>query len=152
MFEHGFILQPHEWVGEGKIVLNMVEENLDFMTRWNVSSLDAGGKIQCVQEVQIKGLSEVMLNQFLFLELTPNTFMVELENQALGRVQGKGIINEQVIAWEFRVPELGFEGFEFYEKESTGGYLMRAEYASSEFRTLIQGRVWRPAPTPRGAT
>ncbi len=151
MADHAFILQPSAWIGEGKILLNMVEENLGFFTRWSVSHPDASGKIECVQEVQIKGLSEVMFNQFTFFDLTPNSFVVELENQALGRVQGKGLINSQVIAWEFRVPELGFEGFEFYEKQPDNSYQMRAEYASSDqFRTLIQGKVWQPAQPPRG--
>lgn len=149
MFNHPFILQPNAWIGEGKIVLNMVDENLGFFTRWSVSHPDPSGKIECVQEVQIKGLSEVMLNQFFFYDLSPNAFIVELENQALGKVQGKGIINEKVIAWEFRVSELGFEGFEFYERQSDNSYLMRAEYASSDqFRTIIQGRVWQPATSP----
>lgn len=146
MFNHPFILEPKPWIGEGKIILNMVEESLGFFTRWNVSHLNGSEKIECVQEVQIKGLSEVMLNQFFFYDLSQNNFIVELENQALGRVQGKGIINEKVIAWEFRVAELGFEGFEFYEKQSDNSYLMRAEYSSSDqFRTIIQGKVWQPA-------
>jgi hypothetical protein len=151
MNHHSFILQPNSWIGEGKIILNMVEEDLGFFTRWSVSDSDAGGKIECLQEVQVKGLSEVMLNQFVFYDMTPNSFVVELENQALGRVVGKGVINDQVIAWEFRVTELGFEGFEFYERQSDNSYTMRAEYASSDqFRTLIQGRVWLPSHLQKG--
>lgn len=141
---HPFIFKPNAWLGEGKIQLSMVEEELPFYTRWNVNQKDDGGKIECVQEIQVKGLSDVMQNQFLLYDLGPGTFVIELENPALGKVLGKGIISEQVIGWEFKSPEVGFEGFEFYEKQADGSYLMRAEYATSDqFRTVIKGRVWQ---------
>jgi hypothetical protein len=146
MTNHAFILSPNSWLGEGKIQLSMVEEELGFYTRWNVAGPDNGGKIECVQEIQVKGLSDVMINQFSFFDVTPSSFSIELENQALGKVIGSGIINDKIIAWEFRVNELGFEGFEFYEKQSDNSYFMRAEYATSDqFRTIIQGKVWLPA-------
>jgi len=144
MLPHMFILSPSTWLGEGTIKLNMVDEELGFMTRWQVDNPNPLGLIECVQEVQVKGLSEVMHNQFTFHDLSHTNFLIELENQVLGKVQGTGIINDQIIAWEFRLKEVGFEGFEIYEKQSDGSYLMRAEYSSSDqFRTLIQGKVWQ---------
>lgn len=145
MFNHEFILTPSSWIGEGKIKLNMVDEELGFFTRWTVAKIDGTGKIECLQEIQIKGLTEVMHNQFIISEISSGNFLIELENDALGRVEGKGIINEKLIAWEFRIPDIGFEGFEFYEKQKDQ-YLMRAEYSTTpgEFRTAIQGRVWQP--------
>lgn len=147
MFNHPFILAPAAWLGEGNIQLNMVEEELGFFTRWNASHKDSSGKIECIQEIQVKGLSDIMMNQFSFYDVSPTTFAIALENQALGKVVGTGIISEKVIAWEFRVAELGFEGFEMYEKQNDDLYLMRAEYATTDqFRTIIQGKVWRPEP------
>jgi hypothetical protein len=146
MSNHSFILAPNAWLGEGKIQLSMVEEELGFYTRWNVAHPDATGRIECIQEIQVKGLSDIMINQFAFFDLTSSAFSIELENQALGKVIGAGIINDKIIAWEFRVNELGFEGFEFYERQSDNSYFMRAEYATSDqFRTIIQGKVWLPA-------
>jgi hypothetical protein len=140
---HPFIFTPSAWLGEGKIQLNMVEEELAFYTRWKVSDKDPEGKIECVQEIQVKGLSEVMHNQFLFSSLAPGTFVITLENPALGRVSGEGLITDKVIAWEFRATDVGFEGFEFYEKQPDGTYLMRAEYATADqFRTMITGKMW----------
>lgn len=145
MFNHFFIFSPGSWIGEGKIRLNMVEEELGFYTRWNVTKNDADNRIECIQEIQVKGLSDIMLNQFSFFDIAPGHFNIELENQALGRITGKGLINDKVIAWEFRIPDIGFEGFEFYEKENEESYLMRAEYATrDQFRTLITGKVWKP--------
>jgi hypothetical protein len=144
MVQHHFLLSPGSWLGQGKIQLNMVAEELAFFTRWNVPQADAQGKIECLQEIQIKGLSDIMHNQFLIYNHAAGEFVIDLENQALGKITGKGIINEKVIAWEFRVEEIGFEGFELYEKQDDKNYLMRAEYATSDqFRTLIQGRVWQ---------
>ena len=143
MNTHAFILKPSLWLGEGKIQLNMVDEELGFYTRWKVSQKDDTGKIECIQEIQVKGLSDIMNNQFLFYDLTPGTFLIDLENPALGKVTGSGLITDKIIAWEFRVTDLGFEGFEFYEKQPDNSYLMRAEYATSDqFRTVIKGKVW----------
>lgn len=144
MKQHQFLLKAGTWLGQGNIQLNMVSEELGFFTRWNVSNIDGEGKIECVQEIQVKGLSEVMHNAFLIRNFNEGEFAVDLENQALGKISGKGLISDKVIAWEFRVPEIGFEGFELYEIQEDQTYLMRAEYASSDqFRTLIQGRVWQ---------
>lgn len=144
MTQHQFLLQPSAWLGQGKIQLNMVADELAFFTRWNIHPVDGDGRIECLQEIQVKGLSDVMHNEFLIYNLAGGEFTIELENQALGKVMGKGLINDKIIAWEFRLPEIGFEGFEFYEKQDERNYLMRAEYATSDqFRTLIQGKVWQ---------
>ena len=144
MAQHQFLLTPSNWLGQGKIQLSMVSEELEFFTRWNASVLDGDGKIQCLQEIQVKGLSEMMHNEFFFYNFTNGEFTIDLDNQALGKVTGKGLITDKVIAWEFRVEEIGFEGFELYEKQDDKNYLVRAEYATSDqFRTLIQGRVWQ---------
>ncbi len=139
-------MTPCTWLGQGKIQLNMVAEELGFMTRWHIKPIDGDGRIECTQEIQVKGLSEVMHNEFLIHNLIGGEFSIDLENQALGRVTGKGLINDKVIAWEFRVEAIGFEGFELYEKQDDKNYLMRAEYATDDqFRTLIQGRLWQQA-------
>jgi len=141
---HQFLLTPSAWLGQGKIQLNMVAEELAFFTRWNSQNPDGEGRIECLQEIQVKGLSDVMHNEFLIYNLASGEFAIDLENQALGRVTGVGLINEKVIAWEFRIIDIGFEGFELYEKQDENNYLMRAEYATNDqFRTLIQGRVWK---------
>ncbi|NGX59341.1 MAG: hypothetical protein KR126chlam3_00492 [Chlamydiae bacterium] len=146
--DHSFLFSPKKWLGEGKIKLSMVEEELDFFTRWNLGALDQGGKIPASQEVQIKGMNEIMHNQFLITDLTSSHFNLELENAALGTIIGKGIIKENLIAWEFRHSELGFEGFEFYERQPDGTYLVRAEYATpDQYRTIIQGKIWEKIST-----
>ncbi len=143
---HLFLMQPLAWLGEGRIKLNMVDEELSFFTRWSMGPRNELGEIECLQEIQVKGMTDIMHNQFIIRDLASNTFSIELENQALGRIQGSGIIGDKVIAWEFRVKELGFEGFEFYEKQADNSYVMRAEYATTDqFRTVINGRVWQPA-------
>jgi hypothetical protein len=144
MTTHPFILMPSSWLGEGKIQLNMVEEELGFYTKWNIAQRDDTGRIECIQEIQVKGLSDIMHNQFFFYDLTAGSFVIELENPSLGKVVGSGLITDKVIGWEFRAADIGFEGFEFYEKQADNSYLMRAEYATSDqFRTVIKGKVWQ---------
>ena len=70
---HSFMFSPGRWLGEGKICLNMVEEELFFFTRWNIG-LEEDGCIECVQEIQVKGLSEVMINHFRISNIQPVSF------------------------------------------------------------------------------
>lgn len=143
MFTHTFIFKPSLWVGEGMITLNMVEEELAFYTKWNVTESDNIGKIQSVQEIQISGISENMKNELYFFDFGDNKFSVEMENLNIGKVIGSGIVDEKLIAWEFRKNDLNFEGFETYLLQSDGSYIMHAEYVTSDqFRTQIDGKIW----------
>ncbi len=139
-----FLLQSGIWLGEGKICLTSSDEELKFYTRWTVPPIDSSGMLECVQDIEISGISDKMRNVFSLSEIGEKKFHIELENQTLGRIVGKGIIKENTIGWELRNLELGFEGFEFYNRESDDSYFMRAEYATSEdYRTIIQGRIWK---------
>jgi len=143
MSKDGFILTPGTWTGEGKIVLNMVEEDLTFLTTWKVLGRDFSGKIQCVQDIKIEGLSENMRNDFVFYDFGAKTFSIEMENPNVGRVVGTGVFDENLVAWEFRENDLKFEGYETYQLSEDGSYQMRGEYISSDqFRTLIEGKIW----------
>ena len=143
MEHHSFILSPGRWLGEGKIHLNMIEEELAFSTRWKIGQ-EEDGFIECVQEIQVKGLSEIMINHFRVSSLTPLSFSLFMENHAIGKVEGIGIINDLMIGWEFRVKELGFEGFEFYEKQPDDSYRVHCEFATiDQFRTTLHGKIWK---------
>ncbi|GAB4187428.1 MAG: hypothetical protein Tsb0015_06140 [Simkaniaceae bacterium] len=144
MKEHVFLFEPGTWLGEGKIKLTMSEEKLQFYTKWTIPKIDPSGCLECVQDIEISGLSDPMRNEFAITEIGEEGFVIELENQSLGKIFGKGMIKKNVISWEFRNAELGFEGFEFYEKQADGTYFMHAEYATTDdFRTVIQGKIWK---------
>ena len=146
-FKHDFIFKPQSWIGEGVITLNMVEERLNFLTKWAVADPDFAGKIQSVQELQISGISENMRNELTFFDFTDKKFSVEMENLNIGRVVGTGIFDDKMIAWEFRENDLSFEGFETYHLQKDGSYIMHAEYVTSDqFRTQIDGKLWQPPP------
>lgn len=143
-YPHLFLLTPAVWLGQGTIKLSLAVDELLFFTRWSVGEADSEGNIGLIQEIQIKGLPEIMHNEFTLSHLSQGEFCIDLENEAVGHVSGKGVINDTVIAWEFRVEDICFEGFEIYEQQDDKNYLMRAEYAThAEFRTLIEGRIWR---------
>jgi len=145
MDEHAFILTPTKWLGEGKIQLSVGEDERDFHIKWHIGIKDPDGRIVAIQEMQIKGLSDIVKNHFIISDITNERFAIDLENASLGTVKGKGLIREDhLIAWEFRSGELGFEGFEFYEKQSDGSYSMQAEYATpDQFRSVIKGKIWK---------
>jgi len=139
---HSFIFSPSLWCGEGKIVLNMVEEQLIFNTNWTVQNKDGTGKILCVQEIQIQGLSENMRNELSFYDFQPKSFSVSMENENVGCIVGTGVFDDKVIGWEFRNNEMSFEGYETYTLQNDGSYLMKGEYVTSDqFRTLIEAHI-----------
>ncbi len=143
MFKHTFIFSPGTWYGEGKILLNLVEEELLFQTHWVVQPRDFTGKIECSQQVQIQGLAEEMRNGLTFYDVQTRLFTVEMENQNVGRVIGSGVFDETMIAWEFRSTEVQFEGFEtYFLQNDLRTYLMKAEYITSDqLRTQIEAVI-----------
>jgi hypothetical protein len=143
-FTHPFIFSPGSWYGEGKIVLNMVEEELIFNTNWTVQNRDFAGKVGASQEIQIQGLADNMQNELTFYDFQPKTFCVDMENPNIGRITGTGLYDEKAIAWEFRNNDMNFEGFETYTVQPDGSYEMRGEYVTSDqFRTRIEARIWQ---------
>lgn len=142
MFNHSFIFSPGTWVGEGKITLNMVEEELIFSTQWGVQNKDFSGKVACDQQIQIQGLTESMRNELSFYDFQTNSFCVDMENQNVGKIVGTGVYDKDMVGWEFRNNDLGFEGYETYTRQQDGSYLMKGEYVSDQFRTQIEARLW----------
>ncbi len=88
------------------------------------------------------GGDDQMKNTLTFTNITDTAFDIQLENELVGIVKGKGIIDPKKVAWEFRgYPN--FEGFEVYELQENGDYLFHAEYVSpDQFRSIIDGRIW----------
>ena len=81
---HQFLLTPSSWLGQGKIQLNMVSEELSFFTRWNINNADVDGRIECLQEIQVKGLSDIMHNEFFVYNLTYGEFAIDHEKVIVG--------------------------------------------------------------------
>lgn len=141
--DRSFLLVPSIWLGEGKIELNLVNEVFTFFTRWKIGEKDSEGRIEAIQEIEIKGLSDIMRNEFVFSRITDKDFVVEIENEAIGTVKGKGILTPDSISWEFKDPAQELEGFEFYQREEDNKYRFRADYATTNrFRTEICGKIW----------
>jgi hypothetical protein len=142
MTEKDFIFIPGFWLGEGKISFSASPEFIKFYTKWKITE-EAPGIMIATQIVEMQGMEEQVINTFTFKDILPTSFTVYLENNLLGSVVGKGIRDEHTIAWEFRNQSI-FEGFEVYEQQENGDYFLHAEYGSpDQFRTVIEGLVWR---------
>jgi hypothetical protein len=142
MTTHQFIFHPGQWIGEGKVTFSISPEILHFYTKWTIET-ENHHEIHSIQLVEIQGNEPSMQNIFKFLDISSNKFIVNLENDILGNVNGTGIIDPKNIAWEFHGAG-GLEGFEIYELQENGDYLLHAEYTSpDQFRTLIDGRIWK---------
>ena len=140
---HQFIFSSGLWIGEGKITFSASPNHLRFYTKWDIKPMDKAGAIQCMQQVEMEGGEERVLNQFICSDLQPEAFKIILRNELLGEAVGKGIVDAKTIAWEFR-GDPDFEGIEVYELQENGDYMLHAEYTSSEdFRTIVDGRIWK---------
>lgn len=146
MNQHKFIFTPGRWVGGGKITFSASYELIRFYTSWSIESEDEG-KIFCRQRVEMQQINEMVNNYFSFYDISEYAFKVDLENELFGSVSGTGIIDGATIAWEFHgtsSQQNQFEGFEIYELQDDGDYMMHAEYSSAElFRTIVDARIWK---------
>lgn len=141
MAKHEFIFSPGQWIGEGRVTFSASPDHLRFYTKWLIDKAE-NGNIRCQQHVEMEGGEDRVFNTFVFSNVLSSSFVLELMNELLGSVKGKGVIDEKTIAWEFRGGE--FEGFEVYELQENGDYMLHAEYASTDqFRTIIDGRIWK---------
>jgi hypothetical protein len=139
---HDFIFKPGVWVGEGKVTFSASPEHVRFYTKWTIKK-ENDQVITCQQHVEMEGGESNVYNTFVFSHILPDSFKVELRSELLDIVQGKGVIDKKTIAWEFRNhPE--FEGFEVYELQDNGDFMLHAEYTSiDQMRTIIDGRIWK---------
>lgn len=142
MNKHHFIFTPGLWIGEGRVTFSGSPELLRFYTKWTVES-EKNHIISCKQQVEMEGRDEDLFNTLVFSDIHPNSFLIELTSNQLGTVMGKGIVDQSIIAWEFR-GYAEFEGFEIYDLQENGDYMLHAEFAASDqLRTIIDGRIWK---------
>ncbi len=142
MEPHLFLFAPGRWVGAGRITFSISKELIRFYTRWTIEK-DQQGRFNCDQIVEMQGIQEKVENRFIVSSLIENKFKIEMQSEAVGSAIGSGIVDVKTIAWEFH-GQAGIEGFEVYELQENGDYMLHAEYASSDsFRTIIDARIWR---------
>lgn len=142
MLPHSFIFSTGIWIGEGKITFSTSPEHIKFYTKWQVSD-EENGLFVAKQTVEMQGIKEHVVNIYTFQTITPNNFTLSLANDLMGKVKGKGVIDQNTIAWEL-LREDSFEGFEVYERQENGDYTFHAEYSSTEqYRTIVEGLIWQ---------
>lgn len=118
----------------------MAEDQFPFVMRWNIEPSEEG-LYRFDQLVEVDDFTENMHNHFVVSKVGESSFNIALQNHLVGKVEGKGVINDNVLAWEFRENEQGFEGFEIYEQKGDV-YLMRAEFSAGDgLRTYIKGKI-----------
>jgi hypothetical protein len=113
---------------------------MPFKTSWQIDKKD-DETIECEQKVDMEGVEEQVQNRYVFNKTGADSFQLELESEALGKVQGKCIVDENSISWEI-LGDIGSQGFETYRLQDNGEYTFHAEYASpDQFRTIIDGTL-----------
>lgn len=142
MNKHDFIFKNGVWIGEGKVKFSTSLEQIHFYTKWKIQVVDKH-ESRAEQQVEMRGGGENVVNYFTFSHIKDSGMAVALENEILGSASGKGVIDDKKIAWEF-LQHSDFEGFEVYELQENGDYLLHAEYVSTDqHRTTIDGRIWK---------
>lgn len=135
-----FIFQPGTWLGEGKITFNTSPEEIRYYCKWIINPIEEE-RISIRQIVEMEGVEDRVENQFVISRIKKGTFNIEISNESIGLIPGKGVFEKDKIAWEFH-SEL-FHGFEVYHAKTSEEYTIHAEYHSEDFfRTIIKGRIW----------
>lgn len=145
MTTHKFLFTSSEWIGQGKLTFSHLAGHMRFYTKWIFEKKDQ--EIKAEQQIEQEGENDKLFNLYRITLNTPTTFSIELNNDLIGNVDGHGIIAAKTIAWEFRNKRGDnnnlFEGFEVYEFQENGDYMLHAEYCSGNYRTIIDGRIWQ---------
>jgi hypothetical protein len=140
MLKH-FLFEPGNWLGTGQVTFSFSPDLLYFRTKWSTVKPD-DESFQSTQTVEIIG-GDRMVNIFIIKPIDQSSFDIVLQNELLGVFSGTGVIEPNLIAWEFRNPGT-LEGYEVYERLQEQEYSMHAEYLSSDgSRTLIRGKIWK---------
>jgi len=137
-----FLFSEGRWLGAGQVTFSISPDLLYFRTCWDVSEKGANKLFQCIQRVEIVG-GDQMMNLFTVSNIEDQAFDISLQNEILGTFTGTGVIEKDLVAWEFREPGQ-LEGYEVYEQSALDEYSMHAEYISSDgARTMIRGKIWK---------
>lgn len=143
--KHDFLLIPGTWLGEGQISFTGSHDIIKFYTKWVVDD-EEDGRIQCIQKVEKVDVDDDLTSFYRLSEITEKNFVMDLDNELVGKVKGKGVITESSVGWEFP-SESGCEGFEIYHVQPNGEYTLHAEFMSGQFRTRIDARLWKKEST-----
>ncbi len=139
-----FIFESGAWLGAGQVTFSISPDMLYYRTRWDIfeQGKEKEKLFQCTQRVEIVG-GDQMVNVFMVRPETELAFEITLHNQLLGVYSGLGVVEEKLVAWEFRSKGM-LEGYEVYERTKEDEYEMHAEYVSSDgARTMIRGKIWK---------
>lgn len=139
---HDFLFQSGIWLGEGKITFTTSPEFVKFHTKWELNR-ETPFTTRATQLIHMVGIERPTVNMYTFHHIEDGTFQIQLENELLGVIQGKGLFDEKVIGWEYKTDE-SFGGFETYELQENGDYFQHAEFGGNEdYRTIIEGLLWQ---------
>jgi hypothetical protein len=140
-----FIFTPGFWIGEGMMELSNVEEKIPFIIKWMIPTFKPEDPyLELLQQIQIKGHTDSLNNNFVLKDFQKHHFSIILENDNIGQIAGHGQIKNNWIGWEFKQNLLGFDGFEYYQHQGDGHYIMEAEYSTSDdLRTVMRGKLWK---------
>jgi hypothetical protein len=142
MDQHKFPFLSGRWIGGGKITFSASRELIRFYTGWTIET-DVNGVLQCTQQVEMQEINEKVTNTFTIYDITESAFKIDIASESIGHATGSGVIDKKTIAWEFHGRQ-GVEGFEVYELQDNGDYMLHAEYSSADlFRTIIDARIWQ---------
>lgn len=148
MSVHQFVFSPGIWLGQGLISFSYSEEKISYYTKW-IFEHSEDGIIYAQQHVQKQGEKESLINHLTFSQAIPPHFAVELKNEEIVCVQGKGMWDARQILWTYYPnisnPEIEtLEGFETYSLQHNGEYISHAEYSSvGGYTTIVDGKIWK---------
>jgi hypothetical protein len=133
----------YTWLCQGKIKINVVQDELSFCARWVVSKSEES-EVICTQEIEVEGMEDKIENKLHITNIKDGKFDIVVQNDIWGEATGTGRIYPEKIAWEVRKHGPGFEGLEIYSLAEDGKYTIRSDFMTpNEYRSHIEGAIWK---------
>ena len=136
-----FILKEGIWLGEGTIALSSSTEQMKFYTKWEIAP-ESRGQIEATQTIQLQGENQVSRNFFFFTAITETTFTLTIKNEQVEAVQALGSRRPRQVSWNYTAGST-LEGKESYTHLQNQQLLLKAEYGSGQYQTMIEGKLWK---------
>ncbi|MBB64242.1 MAG: hypothetical protein CMO81_04190 [Waddliaceae bacterium] len=139
---HTFLLEPGVWQGNGTLLFKGTPEKWPIFIRWEIHK-GAPLLIDALLTIDISSLSTVHHYRYKIIPgEDEKKFQIRLQNEVIGNLEGKGIIDQKYIAWDFHDPKLPYEGLERYLLLENGGYRIASEFCSTDqTRLQITGEI-----------
>ncbi len=130
-------------VGPGYLLLEPEKEKIAFTLKWSLieESIKAE-ELEFIEEILCAGHSLPLINHYYFKRLNQRDFSLTMENDEIGRVEGKGFFDKEFVGFEITDRELRLHATQYYHYMGDGQWTMQSKLTiNDEDISSLQARL-----------